>query len=168
MICYGSRDGDCVRSKAALLICCWPQSQALHSTSRGCSFKRGIWEQKGRKPHTSTEKSHIKAHKGTPGTSIPRCDVESNTAWACRDLVHVPMNCNKAAGHLSDYNSPVTAVTDTMALCNFPIRANVCHAISRFNKKNLSLIDNPQYYRNTHGAVNYFDCVLTESSAVLS
>lgn len=75
--------------------------------------------------------------------------------------MHVPMNCNKAAGHLSDYNSHNGTV-------HFPIRANVCHDISRFNKKNLSLIDNLQYYRNTHGAVNYFDCVLTESSAVLS
>lgn len=52
MTCYGSRDGDCVRSKAALLICCWPQSQALRSTSPRWRFKRGIWEPRGRKHAT--------------------------------------------------------------------------------------------------------------------
>lgn len=52
MTCYGSGHGDCVRSKAALLICCRPQSQALHSTSPGWRFKRGIWERRGRKHAT--------------------------------------------------------------------------------------------------------------------
>lgn len=50
----------------------------------------------------------------------------------------------------------------------FPIREKVCPAISRLNKKNLSLIDNLPDYRNTHGAINYSDCVLTESPGVLS
>lgn len=48
----GSWDGDCVRSKAALLICCWPQSQSLRSTSPGWRFKWGIWEWRGRKHAT--------------------------------------------------------------------------------------------------------------------
>lgn len=43
----------------------------------------------------------------------------------------------------------------------------VCLLI-RLNKKNLSLIDNLQYYKNTHGAINYFGCVLTENHGVLS
>lgn len=108
MTCYGSWDGDCVRSKAALLICCWPQSQALRSTSPGWRFKRGIWERRGNAPHTSAEQSHIEAHKGTPETSIPRCDAESEMPWVCRGLVHVPMKWR--ATSLFQNNSPVTAV----------------------------------------------------------
>lgn len=72
------------------------------------------------------------------------------------------MNRAKATGRISDYSSPAT---DTM---HFPIRARFCLAVTRFDKTNLSLIDNLQYYRKTQGAINYSDCVLTESSGVLS
>lgn len=41
MTCYGSWDGNCVSSKAVLLICCWPQSQALCSASPGRRFNLG-------------------------------------------------------------------------------------------------------------------------------
>ena len=62
----------------------------------------------------------------------------------------------------------MTATADTKAVMLFPTREKVCLAISRLKKKNRSLIDNLKDYRNAHGAINYSDCVLTESSGVLS
>lgn len=51
---------------------------------------------------------------------------------------------------------------DTKALAFFQIWEKLRLAIS--NKKSISVIEKLQYYRNIHWAINYPDCVLTESS----
>lgn len=76
------------------------------------------------------------------------------------------MNCAEATGHLSDYSSPVTQ-SQTQWPYAPPSEGK---GLSRYIKveQEKPLIDNVQYYRNTRGAINYSDCVLTESPGVLS
>lgn len=149
MTCSGTWDGDCVSSKAVLLICCWPQSQALCSTSPGWCLKRGIWDLRGR--HHATYRRWAEPYQG----SWRAARDQSAEVW--RRIWDGVLKGPSHELHLKwKATSLVCSPQDTIAGKSRPGWI-----------QNTKTLDNLQDYRNTHGSINHSECLLTETSDVL-